>query len=251
MPCLVRKAMTAIIAIALASLLAPFAAAQTAETLHIAAGAGYRKPLMALISDFRQRSNIKVEASFGHMKQIETQARQSPDIMLLLGDRAFLEPMGLADQYMPLGAGRLALIYKAGHTLQGIQDLQHESVARIALPDTKRAVYGKAATQCMTHWKLDEALAGKLLEADTVPQVGTYVATGEVDAGFVNLTEALALENRIGGYVLLEDDCHTPIEISIGVRPDHVGNPAVKAWTEYLQSREAQAILEKFGLRAE
>src|SRR5690606_42085073 len=95
----VRKAMTAIIAIALASLLAPFAAAQTAETLHIAAGAGYRKPLMALISDFRQRSNIKVEASFGHMKQIETQARQSPDIMLLLGDRAFLEPMGLADQY--------------------------------------------------------------------------------------------------------------------------------------------------------
>ncbi|QDQ88925.1 molybdate ABC transporter substrate-binding protein [Alcaligenaceae bacterium SJ-26] len=223
---------------------------QAADALHIAAGAGYRKPLMALIEDFSQSSPVKVEASFGHMKQIETQARQSADVALLLGDRAFLEPMGLADRYVLLGEGRLALVWRAPHMLREITDLQQQEIARIALPDTKRAVYGAAATQCLAYWKLDQVLADRLIEADTVPQVGTYVALGEVDAGFVNLTEALALQDRIGGYALIDPACHTPIEISIGVRPEHAEDPAVAAWLAYLQSAPAQAILTTYGLQA-
>ncbi|MGC4079409.1 MAG: hypothetical protein QM702_20685 [Rubrivivax sp.] len=31
-----------------------------------------------------------------------------------------------------------------------------------------------------------------------MPQVGSYVASGEVDAGFVNKTEALAIADRAG-----------------------------------------------------
>lgn len=48
------------------------ASAVAADTLLLAAGAGYRKPVLELLQNFTQASGIHAEASFGHMKQIET-----------------------------------------------------------------------------------------------------------------------------------------------------------------------------------
>src|SRR5256885_17127692 len=66
-------------------------------------GAGYRKPVLELLQAFSQATDIRAEASFGNMKQIETQARQNPEIAVLIGDRAFVEPMQLAERYITLG----------------------------------------------------------------------------------------------------------------------------------------------------
>ena len=51
------------------------------------------------------------------MKQIETQAQQNPDISFLIGDRVFLEPMQLAERYLPVGQGRLMLVVTRGQTI--------------------------------------------------------------------------------------------------------------------------------------
>src|SRR5256885_10198090 len=42
-------------------------------------GAGYRKPVLELLQAFSQATDIRAEASFGNMKQIETQARRSEE----------------------------------------------------------------------------------------------------------------------------------------------------------------------------
>ena len=51
----------------------------------------------------------------------------------------------------------------------------------------------------------------------TVPQVSSYLITGEADIGFINLTNALAIEDRIGGYILVDDKEYSDIMISLGV----------------------------------
>lgn len=219
-----------------------------AETLLIASAAGYRKPLMALIQQFPASSGIKVEASFGHMKQIETQARQNPDIALLIGDRAFLEPMKLADRYERLGSGKLVLIYVKSIKLDSVQDLDSDKVQRFSTPDQKRAIYGNAAIQCLQRLDLLKKVSGKMVENDTVPQVGSYVALGEMDAGFVNLTEALGQGDRIGGYVEAPDNCYDPIDISMAVMKNHADDKAIKVWTDYVSSAPARAILNRYGL---
>ncbi|TEA79917.1 molybdate ABC transporter substrate-binding protein [Allopusillimonas ginsengisoli] len=219
-----------------------------AETLLIASASGYRKPLMELIQKFPASSDIKVEASFGHMKQIETQARQNPDIALLVGDRAFLEPMKLADRYERLGSGKLALIYSKTIKLTSVQDLGSDKVQRFATPDQKRAIYGNAAMQCLQRTGLIDKVGGKMVENDTVPQVGSYVALGEMDAGFVNLTEALGQGDRIGGYVQAPADCYDPIDISMAVMKNHEGDKAVKAWIDFVSSAPAREILSHYGL---
>ena len=224
------------------------AGAVAADTLLLAAGAGYRKPVLELLQNFSQASSVRAEASFGHMKQIETQARQNPDIGLLIGDKVFLEPMQLAERLVPLGQGRLVLVVARGQTIASLQDLQEPRFERIALPDRVSAVYGKAATTCLQRLGLEQALASKLLEVATVPQVSTYVATGEVDAGFVNLTEALALGERVGARLEAPASCYDPIELSVGVVKGRGDSAAARAFIDYLATPAARQVLERHGL---
>ena len=224
------------------------ASAVAADTLLLAAGAGYRKPVLELPQNFSQASGIHAEASFGHMKQIETQAQQNGDIAFLIGDRVFLEPMQLAERYLPLGQGRLVLVVARGQSIASLQELQEPRFRRIALPDRVRAVYGKAAATCLQRLGLEQPLSDRLLEVATVPQVSTYVATGEVDAGFVNLTEALALQGRAGTSLEAPASCYDPIELSVGVLKGRGDSAAARAFVEYLATPAARSVLERHGL---
>jgi molybdate transport system substrate-binding protein len=224
------------------------AGAVAADTLLLAGGAGYRKPVLELLENFSQASGIHAEASFGNMKQVEAQAQQNPDIAFIVGDKVFLEPMQLADRYLPLGQGRLVLVVARGQAIALLQDLQEPRFKRIALPDRTKAVYGKAATTCLQRLGLAQPLADKLLEVATVPQVSTYVATGEVDAGFVNLTEALALEGRIGARLDAPASCYDPIELSAGVVKGRGDSAAARAFIDYLATPAARRVLERHGL---
>ena len=224
------------------------ASAVAADTLLLAAGAGYRKPVLELLQNFSQASGIHAEASFGHMKQIETQAQQNGDIAFLIGDRVFLEPMQLAERYLPLGQGRLVLVVARGQSIASLQELQEPRFRRSALPERVRAVYGKAAATCLQRLGLEQLLADRLLEVATVPQVSTYVATGEVDAGFVNLTEALALQGRAGTSLEAPASCYDPIELSVGVLKGRGDSAAARAFVEYLATPAARSVLERHGL---
>lgn len=230
--------------------LACFLAANTwaADTLLIAAGAGYRRPVTQLLEAFTQASGIKTEASFGNMKQVETQARQNPDIALLIGDRAFLEPMGLAERFQHLGTGQLMLVAARGQTLANITDLGQPRFKRIAIPDRTKAIYGNAAATCLARLGLAQPLAERLFEVATVPQVSAYLVTGEVDAGFVNRTEALALAGRAGDAIEAPHNCYDPIELSVGVLKGRANEVATRALLDYLASPAARKVLERHGM---
>ena len=222
--------------------------AWAADALLDAAGAGYRKPVMELLEDFSKSSGMRTEASFGNMRQVETQARQNPDIALMIGDRAFLEPMGLAERFQPLGTGRLVLVTARGQAIASLADLREPRFRRIALPDRAKAVYGNAAATCLARLGLAQPLAGRLVEVATVPQVSAYVATGEVDAGFLNRTEALALQGRAGAAIDAPQDCYDPIELSVGVLKGRAGGAAARAFLDYLASPAARQVLERHGM---
>ena len=117
--------------------------AWAADGVLVAAGAGYRKPVLELLQAFSEATGIKAEASFGNMKQVEVQARQNPDISVLIGDQAFLEPMQLAQQFMPLGRGQLVLVAASGKTLQTLDDLRGPAIGRIAMPDREKRCMAK------------------------------------------------------------------------------------------------------------
>jgi len=85
----------------------------------------------------------------------------------------------------------------------------------ITLPNPKQTIYGRAAEQWLKAKALWAPLQDKLKIVQTVPQVSAYLTTGQIDAGFLSLTEVLAFKGQLGGYIELRPgaDSYAPIDI--------------------------------------
>lgn len=81
-----------------------------------------------------------------------------------------------------------------------------------------------------------------------LPQVSAYLLNGEVDAGFINRSEALAHKDKLGTILPMPAQCHDPIDLSLAVLKDRPDSPALHAWTQFLNSGQAKSILARHGL---
>lgn len=221
-----------------------------AETLLIAAGAGYKRPVAELSEAFEKKTGNTVEQIYGHLAGVVAQARQSGQVALILGDQAYLESVdGIAFAgFLPLGDGRLVVGWPKGEAIRAVAQLVEPRFARIAVPDTKAAIYGIAAQEFLRRSQLEAGLKGRIQVVATVPQVSAYLISGDVDAGFFNLTEALAIKDRIGGYLEIDRALYSPIRIVAGIVKGFEDHAAVKSLGDFLESAQARAILDKNGL---
>lgn len=221
-----------------------------AITLTIAAGAGYKRPINELTQAFERDSGIQVNTLYGNMGQVLAQATQADKIAVVFGDRSFLENAKQVSfkHFIPAGQGRLVVAWAKGKTLQKVEDLANPEFSRIALPDMRHAVYGKAASEFIAHSGLAAKLPTTLLTVATVPQVSAYLIRGETDAGFINLTEALGIQDKIGGYLEIEASSYSPIQIVGGVVQGRENAPGVRELESFLKTETAHSILNKHGL---
>lgn len=220
-----------------------------ADSLLVAGGAGYKRPIAELATAFEKKTGIRLEQIYGHMGAVVAQAKQG-EVAIVFGDRSFLNKVDGLDfaAFLPLGDGRLVVGWPKGGKLASVADLAEPRFARIALPDTKSAIYGIAATEFLQKSGLDAKVHDRLRVTATVPQVSAYLISGEVDAGFINLTEALAINDKIGGWLEIDRKQFSPIQIVAAVVKGHEGKAAVKALQDFMATAEARAILDKYGL---
>ena len=104
-----------------------------AENLKVAAGAGYKAPLMEVIKEY-EKGGEKIDPFFGNLQQVSTQAKQT-NIALIVGDKNFLATKSNLDfkEYLPLGVGKVVIAYPKGSKLTSVEDLKKSSIKRIAM----------------------------------------------------------------------------------------------------------------------
>lgn len=250
---------TLCVAFLLALFLVP--AAWAGDALTIAAGAGYKELVKSLSEAFAGESGVTPQQIFGNMGQITAQAEQSGVVDLVIGDKSYLDNTKLpfAGEQL-IGKGKLILAVAKGVELKGLADitsvtkdnaaaiLGDAAITRIALPDKKKAIYGRAATQFLESVGLADAVASKLLMVGTVPQVSAYVVSGEVDLGFVNLTDALVIEPKAAKILPVEEDLYKPIRIVAKPLEGSPNADMVAKFVTFLQSDKATAIATRQGL---
>lgn len=221
-----------------------------AESLLIAAGAGYKRPVSEISAAFEKKTGTRVEQIYGHMAGIVSQAQQSEQVAVIFGDHAYLAKVDRLSfsGFVPLGEGRLVVAWPKGGELASPAALADKRYARIAIPDAKAAIFGIAATEYLQRSGLAPTVAERLQVASTVPQVSAYLISGEVDAGFINLTEALAIKDKIGGYLEIDAALYSPIRIVGGVIRGFEDKTTVKSLQQFLVTPEAAAILKRYGL---
>ncbi len=237
------------------------ARAADAAPLLLMAGAGYKRPVERLCADFTRQTGIAVERSYGNLQQLFAQARASGRVDVLIGDADFIDQARDLNlpQRQTLGEGKLVLAWR--RKLMGryspepitdpVRDLPR--MQSITLPNPQQAIYGRAAQQWLKAKGLWEPLQDKLKIVQTVPQVSAYLTSGQIDAGFMNRTEALAVKGQLGGLIELQpgDDSYAPIDLvaafpAEGALPETAANRA--QFAQFLQGAAAQDILRKAGL---
>ena len=217
-----------------------------AGEVKIATAAGYKKPVMEVIAAFEE-SGEKVEALFGNMQQVITQAKNGK-IDIVIGDKSYLDKSTLPIQsYQAVGKGRVVLAYAKERRLERAEDLTKEEIRKVAIPQPGKAIYGTAGEAFLRHTLLYEKIEDKLYIVAKVPQVVAYLVTGEVDAGIINLTAALANKEKLGGYILVDEESYAPIEITAAKLED-CQNESCEAFLKFMATPKAQEIFRKYGL---
>jgi molybdate transport system substrate-binding protein len=219
------------------------------QSLMVAGGAGYKRPIEEIAQGFEAGSKIRVERFYGHMGQVLAQARASGKVAVVFGEREVLEGAEQVkfSRFLPLGTGRLVVAWPKGKQMQQPKDVASAAFARIALADTRQAIFGKAALEYLQHAGLYPLVEKRLLTVSMVPQVSSYLVSGEVDAGFINLTEALAIRDQIGGYLEIPQAEYTPVAI-VAAQVSGQDSAEVQAFVSYLQTPAVSDILKRYGM---
>ncbi|MFH1136254.1 MAG: molybdate ABC transporter substrate-binding protein [Pseudomonadota bacterium] len=237
---------------ALLSLVMVLLMAQTAlaGSLTAAAGAGYKRMLEKVFSVYQEKTGRQVDQIYGHMGQVTMQAKAGGKIAVIVGEEGFLAASGLEfDSMIPVGRGVLVLAYPKGSSLQSAEDLTRPEIARVAAPDGKQAIYGKAALQFLKNAGLFPKVEKKMLIVSTVPQVSSYLMSGEVDAGFINLTDAINIKDKIGGYIVVDQEKYDPLRLVVAVLKGWQHQPDCKDFLDFITNDpQVKAILTASGL---
>lgn len=227
------------------SLTSPAAAGQ----LTVAAGAGYKKMVTELLEAFTQAHGIEVQQIYGNMGQVIAQAKNSGIVDCVIGDQRFLENADIELTAMhEVGRGRLVAAVASGVELTDLKDIVRPDITRIAHPDPNQAIFGRAADEFLRNSGLYDKVSERLLVVATVPQVSSYVISKEVDVGFINLTDALGIEDKIGGILRVDQQYYSPIIIVAGFLSTAPKRDLLEEFAKFLATDKAKAIAEKHGL---
>ncbi len=236
-------------------LLAAAAAASTAYAgAMVTTGAGYIPVVKNLVKACEQEAGGKITESYGgNIGQMLAQVSSGGGVNVVITDRTTLERLKTPVKFsvmQPLGSTPLMLIWRKGVELQGPEALAGSSIKRIAHPDARAAVYGRAAAEWVSSRPeaFRNTVKPRLMQVSGVPQVVSYVVRGEVDAGFANYQAAMANKDKLGGMMALESG-FAPIEMTAAVVAGAERNPGVAGLLKCLQGERARAVLQKAGIR--
>ena len=221
-----------------------------ADTLTVAAGAGYKRMVGEIIQAYENKTGQKVDAIYGDMKEIMTQARAGENVALVLGEHNFLKASDVRFTSFPkLGKGILALAFCKNVKLNKPEDLTGSKIFKVGIANPNKTIYGKAAKEFLENSGLYKQIEKKIMLIPTCPKILESLLGGEIQAGFVNLTEAIYLKDRLGGYIVVDQEKYKPINLVIGVIRGFESRPETTQFLNFLRDDpDVKDIIHRSGL---
>jgi molybdate transport system substrate-binding protein len=232
-----------------AAMLAAYSSVASANLI-ITTGAGYKTMVEELSASFREGGGIIEEMYGGHIGQMIEQIKQGSGVNVIISDKGSLDEMSRGvdfDSYEDLGSTLLVLAWRKGLDLKSPDDLVKPDVKSVCHPDTKAAIYGRAAGKFLESSGIGKKIPDKISVVSSVPQVFAYLVSGEMDAGFVNRVMVQNGGEKVGGWIEIEDG-YPPLNMVAAVIKGNSQDENVAKFIEFLRGEPARAILRKNGI---
>ena len=235
----------------LAGLAALALAPAAADTAQIAVAANFTDAAKAIGDAFTAATGHEAVFSFGSTGQLYTQITQgAPFDALLSADdirpaKAVADGLGEAGSVFTYAIGQLALWSAEPGLVDGPEALQDPDLTRIAIANPKTAPYGAAAVQAMQKLGVYDSLLPKIVQGDSITQTFQFVATRNAEIGFVALSQVVGRTD--GSLWLVDPSLYDPIRQDAVLLGHGAGNPAARAFLDFLKGETASGIIAGFG----
>ncbi|QPP48640.1 molybdate ABC transporter substrate-binding protein [Halomonas sp. SS10-MC5] len=223
-------------------------------TARIAAAASLRPAMDELVADYRSsHPGARLEAVYGSSGSFRAQIENgAPFDLFFSADMDFpqaLEAAGhAAGEAVPYAEGRLVL-WSGGDDASTLtlQSLTEERFRRIAIANPRHAPYGARAEEALRSSGLWDALEPKLVFAENIGQALQMVHSGAADVGILALAQMHGPSLEGAAFQVIDADLHQPLENGYIITRRGAENPAARGFAAFVQSPEAQRILENYG----
>jgi molybdate transport system substrate-binding protein len=224
--------------------------AQAAQT-NVAVAANFTDAATEIAQAFKAKTGHEAILSFGSTGQFYTQITQdAPFEVFLAADderptKAVDEGFAVPGSQFTYAIGKLVLWSKDPDLVQGAATLKSGDFTKISIANPEGAPYGAAAVQAMKSLGVYDQLAPKIVQGNNISQAFQFVQTGNAELGFVALAQVI--DDQEGSRWDVTDDLYDPIKQDAVLLKNGADSEAARAFLEFLQGPEAEAIIARFG----
>jgi molybdate transport system substrate-binding protein len=221
----------------------------SAGEVKLAVAANFTAAMRKLALEFETASGHKTRISFGSTGKLYTQILyHAPFDLFLAADQARpkrLVEKRLAENRFTYAIGKLVLWSSDSRRDVSEDALRQGDFDRIALANPKTAPYGAAAVNVMQRIGVAQALMSKRIQGDSIAQTYQFVASSNVEMGFVALSQIVLHDS--GSSWMIPQSFYEPIRQDVVLLQRGKKNPAAMAFLEFLKSNTAQRIIQSYG----
>lgn len=224
--------------------------------LNISAAASLKEAMADLEAAYTSKNpEVSFVINYGSSGSLQQQIEQGApcDLFISAGEKQMtaLEEEGLLldGTNKDLVKNSLVLVTSNDSEISSIDSLNSDAVSKIALGEPASVPAGKYADETLTSLAIKDSLNNKLVFAKDVKEVLAWTASGNADAGFVYLSDALS-SNGVKIVETISEEYHSPITYPVAIIKDSDDIDAAKAFEDFLFTDEAQEIFEKYGYKS-
>ena len=224
--------------------------------LNISAAASLKEAMADLEAAYTSKNpEVSFVINYGSSGSLQQQIEQGApcDLFISAGEKQMtaLEEEGLLlnGTNKDLVKNSLVLVTSNDSKISSIDSLNSDAVSKIALGEPSSVPAGKYADETLTSLAIKDSLNNKLVFAKDVKEVLAWTASGNADAGFVYLSDALSSDG-VKIVETISEEYHSPITYPVAIIKDSDDIDAAKAFEDFLFTDEAQEIFEKYGYKS-
>jgi molybdate transport system substrate-binding protein len=222
--------------------------------LTVSAAASLQDALEAIKPIYEtQKTEVEITYNFGSSGSLQQQIEQGAPVDIFISAAA--KQMNALEEKNLLFPGTLRnllknqlvlIVSKDNTTIQSFEDLGTDALTHIALGEPESVPAGKYAEEILTFYNILDAVQPKVVYAKDVRQVLNYVATGNVDAGIVYVSDAKSSDD-VKVIATASEESHSPVVYPLAVLQDSANPEAAQELEEFLFTPQAQTIFKEYG----
>lgn len=223
------------------------------KSLTVSIAASLQEPMKEIANNFEKETGTKVQFNIGGSGTLKKQIVDGASVDLFFSasteytDELIKEGYVKKDEAYKELNNELVLIANKDFKgdIKSLNDLEKID-AKIAMGELKTVPAGQYARQSFDKLGIYDSLKDKLIFANSVTNVKTYVENGDTELGFVYKTDAMNLKNSKIIYTV-PNSYHEPIVYELCELKASKYIKTSKKFVDYLKGQESKEIFEKYG----